>query len=165
MSWSAIFSMLLKFFFQISELMAENARLAGELLKEQSRADEGNVQRKDEVEELLKERDEIWRSKEESLREEQRQELAKLKDEFERRLQQHDEKWMKRSREQLEDLEKAVHKVKLENLELRSENERLKSEMKQMLESREQDERFAFHFLVPFSYATDDCRLEVGDKV
>ncbi|VDK57212.1 unnamed protein product [Gongylonema pulchrum] len=135
---------------KVSELMAENARLAGELLREQSGLSERDSDQKQEVKKLLEEREAVWKSREQSLRQEQDQALMKQKQEFEHRLKQHDEKWMVKSREQFSDLEETVSRLTIENKKLTGENDKLGAVVKEMQGIRERDERFTRIFFFYF---------------
>ncbi|KAM3716509.1 Intracellular protein [Dirofilaria immitis] len=116
---------------RLSELMAENAHLAGELLKKHNLEDKELSKQNQQMEELLK-NDENWKCKEKLLREENREKLKKAMEDFERRLQQCNEEWTIKSNNQMKILKREMDRMNDENEELRSQNERIRKEMDDM---------------------------------
>ncbi|MCP9264428.1 Viral A-type inclusion protein repeat-containing domain protein [Dirofilaria immitis] len=116
---------------KLSELMAENAHLAGELLKKHNLEDKELSKQNQQMEELLK-NDENWKCKEKLLREENREKLKKAMEDFERRLQQCNEEWTIKSNNQMKILKREMDRMNDENEELRSQNERIRKEMDDM---------------------------------
>uniref|UniRef100_A0A914ZJR1 Nucleoprotein TPR n=1 Tax=Parascaris univalens TaxID=6257 RepID=A0A914ZJR1_PARUN len=101
---------------KVSELMAENARLAGELLKERNRTGWETVQEREDLRQeftkRLQMRDEEWRKKVEEEQQKQSKEMQKLKDELAKRVQRRDEEWRTKVEKEL-----AVKNAEIEKLQ------------------------------------------------
>uniref|UniRef100_A0A915PZD0 Uncharacterized protein n=1 Tax=Setaria digitata TaxID=48799 RepID=A0A915PZD0_9BILA len=117
---------------KLSELMAENAQLAGELLKKHSLVNRKSSKEDQEMEEPLEKHDECWKCKGKSSEEEIREELKSVMEDSEKRLQQCNEKWAVKLKNQAEILEREMAEVRAENEELRSQNERMRSEISEI---------------------------------
>lgn len=122
--------------------MAENARLAGELLKEHNRTERETAQEREDLRQeftkRLQMRDDEWRKKIEEEQQKQSKEMQTLKDELAKRVQRRDEEWRTKVEKELAvknaEIEKLQHEVLKHSTSLSVEDEKfgkLRAELNQ----------------------------------
>lgn len=143
----------MKLLFKVTELMAENAHLAGELLRAQNKNEKSMMtsEREDELreefKELMDERENIWKRKEEALMKEQYNEIMKLRDEFKEQLRSHDEEWIRKLNEKDNELKNEMKNVlELQN-KLKEEKHRIQFDQVKLSEKNDRYILFIFSFL------------------